>query len=107
MRIWRNHPVLSTALIGAVIGLSNAVILMMTASHLMLSSSYLLALWPTSILGFGFNGADFGYAIFLGTVEIAGNAFLFACALSAPVGAIIAIRRSFGKPEEPTSIGRI
>ena len=98
---------LSTAFIGAIVGLSNAVILMVTAPHLMLSSSYLLVLWPTSILGFGFNGADFAYAIFLGAVEIAGNAFLYACAFSTPVGIVLAVRRTFGKLEKPTSIGKI
>jgi hypothetical protein len=106
MRIWRSHPALFTAAIGAAIGLSNAVILMITSPHVMLSSGYLLALWPTSILGFGFNGSNFIYAIFLGIVEVGGNAALYACALSAPIGLVVAIRRSFGKPEKPISIAR-
>ena len=104
---WRSNPVLFTAAIGATIGLSNAVILMVTAPHEMLPTAYLFALWPTSILGFGFNGGNLMYSVFLGVVEVGGNALLYACALSAPVGLVVALRRSFGKPEKPTSIGRI
>jgi hypothetical protein len=107
MRMWRSHPVLLTAVIGAVIGLFNAVVLMITGPYLMLSSGYLLVLWPTSILGFGFNGSSLMYSIFLGTIEIGGNALLYGCALSAPVGLVVAIRRYFGKPEKPISIGKL
>jgi hypothetical protein len=107
IRMWRSHPVLLSAAIGASIGLFNAVILIITGPHTMLSTGLLLALWPTSILGFGYNGTSFMYSTFLGIVEVGGNAVLYGCVLASPVGFVVVIRRSFSKQEKPTSIGRI
>jgi hypothetical protein len=39
--------------------------------------------------------------IFLFLVEVGGNALLYGFALSAPVGLIVAIQCSFGKPDKP------
>jgi hypothetical protein len=54
MRMGRSHPVLLAALIGAAIGLANAV-LMCAEGHLaVVTNRLLLLLWPTSIFGVGF-----------------------------------------------------
>lgn len=104
MRVWRNHPVLCTALVGAVVGLVNAATVLFSDPLRPLSDRFLLFLFPTSILGFGFNDGSVTFSIFLAIVEIGGNALLYACAFAAPVAAVIAIRRQFGTPEGPTSI---
>lgn len=104
MRFWRDHPILCTALVGAVIGLVNAAIVLLIDPLLSFSDRFLLYLFPTSILGFGFNGGSVAFSIFLAVVEVGGNALLYACAFAAPVSVVIAVRRQFGTPEGPTSI---
>jgi hypothetical protein len=104
MQLWRNHPILFTASIGALIGLVNAAIFLLTDPLRPLSDRFLLYLFPTSILGFGFNGGSVAFSIFLTIVEVGGNALLYACTCAAPVALVIAVRRQFGRPEGPTSI---
>ncbi len=104
MQVCRNHPVLCTALVGAVIGLVNAAIVLLSGPLRPLSDRFLLFLFPTSILGFGFNDGTVAFSIFLAIVEVGGNALLYACAFAAPVAAVIAVRRQFGTPERQTSI---
>lgn len=104
MRVWRNHPVLCAALVGAVVGLFNASIVLFSDPLRPLSDRFLLFLFPTSILGFGFNGGSVAFSICLAIVEVGGNALLYACAFAAPLAAVIAVRRQFGPPEGPTSI---
>jgi hypothetical protein len=104
MQVWRNHPILSTALIGALIGLVNAAIFLLTDPLRPLSGRFVLYLFPTSILGFGFNGGSVSFSIFLAIVEVGGNALLYGCTFAAPVALVIAVRRQFGPPEGPTSI---
>jgi hypothetical protein len=104
MQVRRNHPILFTASIGASIGLINAIAILLTDPMLPLSQRLLLWLFPTSILGFGFNDGSFSFSIFLAIVEIGGNALLYACTFAAPVALVVAVRRGFGTPEGPTSI---
>jgi len=104
MKFWRDHPVLCTALIGAVTGLINAGFFLLAGPLRPPSDGLLLYLFPASILGFGFNGGSVTFSIFLAIVEVGGNALLYASAFSAPVALVIAVRRQFGKPERPTSI---
>jgi hypothetical protein len=106
MRVWTNHPILFAGLIGGLIGLVNAAFFLLTDPLRPFSDHVLLYLFPTSILGFGFNGGSLGFSIFLATVEVGGNAILYACTFAAPVALVVAIRRQFGTPEGPTSIGR-
>src|SRR5689334_8652448 len=102
MRVWRNHPVLCTALVGALIGFVNAAIVLFSDPLRPLSQRVVSYLFPTSILGFGFNGGSVAFSIFLAIVEVGGNALLYACAFAAPVAVVIAVRRQFGTPEGPT-----
>ena len=104
MKVWRDHPVLCTALTGAVTGLISAAVFLLTDPVRPLSDGLLLYLFPASILGFGFNGGSVTFSIFLAIVEVGGNALLYASAFSAPVALVIGVRRQFGKPARPTSI---
>ena len=101
MRVWRDHPILSTALVGALIGSLVAVIFLLTDPMLTFSSRLLLYLFPISILGFGFNGGSIAFSIFLAVVEVGGNAVLYSCTSTAPVGLAIATCRPFGTQEGP------
>jgi hypothetical protein len=103
-RVWRNHPVLCAALVGGVIGLVNAAIVLSSNPLRPLSDRLRLYLFPASIFGFGFDDGTVGFSIFVAIVEVGGNAFLYASAFATPVAAVIAVRRQFGTPEEPTSI---
>lgn len=104
MQLWRNHPILCTALAGAAIGLVNAAVVLAIDPLRPLSDRFLLFLFPTSILGFGFNDGTVAFSIFLALVEVGGNALLYACAFAAPVASVIAVRRQFGTLERTTSI---
>jgi len=79
-------------------------IILLTDPMVPLSQLFLLWIFPTSILGFGFNGGSISFSIFLAIVEFGGNALLYACTFAAPVALVIAIRRGFRTPEGPTSI---
>ncbi len=109
MKIWRSHPILLAALIGALIGVISPISILMSREwHLaVLRHHLLLVLWPTSILGFGFNEPNPLLSVFMLTVELISNAMLCACVAAAPVALAFAIRRSFIRPEKPTSLGRI
>lgn len=106
MRFWQTRPILFTASIGVLCGSATAIIFLLTDPLRPLSSRLLLYLFPASIFGFGFNGGSVAFSIFLALVEVAGNALLYACTFAAPVILVIAVRRQFGTPEEPTSITR-
>jgi hypothetical protein len=104
MQAGRNHPILFTGSIGALIGLVNATVILLIDPMLPFSEQYLLWLFPTSILGFGFNDGSLSFSIFLAIVEVGGNALLYGCVFAAPVALVVAVRRSFGTQEGPTSI---
>jgi hypothetical protein len=108
LRMWRSHPVLCTFTVGATLGFAAAASLMFTIGPIgVLTSHYLLMLWPTSILGIGDLDGSRTFVIFVMFAQLIGNAVLYGVIFAAPVGSVIAIRRSFGKPERPTSIGGI
>jgi hypothetical protein len=106
--MWRSHPVLFTFALGAAIGLSTAFTLMFSVDDYgALMNHHLLMLWPTSILELGDLGGPRTIVLLELIAAIVGNAILYGFIFAAPVGLVAAIRRSFGKPEGPTSIGRI
>jgi hypothetical protein len=108
MRTWRSHPVLSAALVGGAIGLIIAVALMTTVGYMpVVTNRALLLLWPASVLGVGFLDGSRAFEAFLFMAELGSNALLYAFAFSAPVALVVAIRRSFIRPNDPTTIGRI
>jgi hypothetical protein len=100
--------VLFTFTIGAVFGFSNATILMVTEGILkVLMNPLLVILWPTSIFGMQDLGGPPAFTRFLVFISLVGNAILYGSVFATPVGFVVAIRRSFGTPEKPTSIGRM
>ncbi len=101
---WRNNPILGAGLVGRLIGVAIAAIFLATDPMRPISERLLLFLFPTSILGFGFNDGSVGFSIFVAIAEVGGNAILYAFAFAAPVASVVVIRRQFGPPERPTSI---
>jgi hypothetical protein len=104
MQFSRNHPILSAGLVGASIGVAIAAIFLVTDPMRPISDRLLLCLFPTSILGFGFNDGSVGFSIFVAAAEVGGNGILYAFAFAAPVALVIVFRRQFGTSEGPTSI---
>lgn len=105
--MWQSSPVLFTFVVGAVIGFATAAALMLTVGHVgVVTSHFLWVLWPSSILGaFSMDGRpNFTFAVII--VELVSNALLYAFVFATPVGLVIAVRRSFGKPEKPPSISQ-
>ena len=106
MRMWQSRPVLFTFVLGAIIGFVTAAALMLTVGHLGVVTNWLLwVLWPSAFLGaWGFDH-DRPFALFVIVVELGSNALLYALVFGVPAAFVVAVRRSFGKPEEPPSIG--
>ena len=108
MQLWRGHPIIFAALLGATFGLANAVILALAAGPFSVMSSHvLLLLWPTSILAFGFlDGGSRAFVAFLVFSEFGGNALFYAFVLATPLCLFMAVHQSFNAPERPMSILR-
>lgn len=108
MGVPRSHPVLFSSAIGAAFGFLSAVILTFTVGIVdILGSPFLLMLWPTSILGLEDLGGPLGFIRFLTVVSVVTNALLFGFVFAIPVWFVLAVRRSLGTGEKPTSIGRV
>lgn len=106
MRWCRANPVLASTVLGASIGLANAIILALAPGPLSVMTNHVLfLLWPTSIVAFEFFDADsIPFAAFLLIAEFGGNAVIYAFVFAAPVCLVVAISRSFGTPATPASI---
>jgi hypothetical protein len=64
----------------------------------------LLSLWPTSIVGFGFNGPGFSaIGVLVAFIELACNAAVYAALAAILSGGILAARGAFTKKQQPTS----
>lgn len=107
MGMWRLHPVLLAFLVGAVLGLLVAIALAVLGPDVGMNDDLLVLLWPASVLGFGSDNASGITALLVAIVVFGGNAIVYGFVFAAPVGLIVAVRRSFGKPEKPTSIGKL
>ncbi len=105
--MWRSHPVLFTFAIGAALGFFCAVYLMFAVGMdgVLLTHPRLVMLWPTIIVAMAdLGGPSAGFSLFISFVS---NAILYGFVSATPVGLVVAIRRSLGPPEKPTSIGRM
>ena len=107
MRMWQSSPVLCTFGVGAMVGFATAAALMATVGHVgVVTNNFLFVLWPSAILGaFGFD-RDRTFTLVVVIIELVSNALLYALVFATPVGLVVAIRSSFGKPEKPPSIGQ-
>jgi hypothetical protein len=93
---------------GAAFGLLSAVILAFTVGILDVPGSpFLLTLWPTSTIGLTDLGAPPEITRFLIPESMVANALLFGFVFAIPLRSVLAVRRSLGTGEKPTSIGRI
>jgi hypothetical protein len=106
VRMWQSRPVLFTFVVGAIIGFVTAAALMLTIGHVsVVTNKFLWVLWPSAFLGaWGFDN-DRAFALVVIIIELVSNALLYALVFGVPAGIVVAVRRSFGKPEEPPSIG--
>lgn len=105
MRNWRSYPVLSVALLGAVIGVAITIVLMTAVGYVkVVANRDLLLLWPTSVFGVGLLDGSRAFEALLFVIELGSNALLYAFVFSAPVALVVAMRRSFIRPDSPTSI---
>jgi hypothetical protein len=108
MRLWRSHPVLFAFAIASTLGFLNAAVLMSTVGIFkVLMSPTLLTLWPTSILALEDLGGPPSIVRFNLFIGLVSNAALYGVVFASTVGLVIAIRRSFGASDKPTSIGRM
>jgi hypothetical protein len=105
--MWQSSPVICAFGLSGIVGFATAAALMVTVGHIgVVTNNFLLVLWPSAILGaFGFDG-DRTFAILVVIIELASNALFYALVFGTPVGLLVSVRRSFGKPEEPPSIGK-
>jgi hypothetical protein len=104
--MWQSSPVLCTFGVGAIVGFATAAALMVTVGHVgAVANNFLSVLWPSAILGaFGFD-RDRTFTLLVIIIELVSNALLYAVVFATPVGIVVAVRRSFSKPEKPPSIG--
>lgn len=95
MRIWRSHPVLFAALIGAIVGLLNALAIEIPALFGKSSRGVLSLLRPASGLPVGASGTGALETAFLLLVEIGANVLVWAgmCAILGVM--FVALRRIF------------
>ena len=104
MRIWRSHPVLGAAGIGAIFGALNAVVLEIGGLRHRTMTGVLPFLFPSSVYGSGMSQLTALQVTLLLLIEIAGNVLGFALVFAAPVALVVGIRRLLRRREsEPIS----
>src|ERR1700739_5018681 len=96
LRVYRSHPVLVAAIIGAVLGFANVVRIEMGAVAHNTSDGVLLLLWSSS--SSHSSQANPLQTATLLLIEVAGNVFAFALLFAVPVALLVAIRRIFFAP---------
>lgn len=92
-RIWRSHPILFAALIGAIIGCIVTLVVELSGIFGHNSSAVIQMLSPGSALGITETGVM--RTTFIMFVEIAGNALGYALLFALPTAVIVVIRRAF------------
>lgn len=95
MRIWRTHPVLFAALIGAIIGFGNALVLEFPALLGRPSKGVLSLLEPASGLHASVSGAGAMQTAFLLVIEVGANVVVYAAMFSVLGLLFVAVRRIF------------
>jgi hypothetical protein len=92
-RIWRSHPILFGALIGAIIGCAITLVVELSGVFRHNSSAVIQMLSPGYALGITQTGVMRTALIMF--VEIAGNALGYALLFALPTALIVVIRRAF------------
>ena len=96
-RLWRSHPILFAALLGAIVGCAITLVVELSGVFHHNSSAVIQMLAPSSALGITETGIMRTALIM--SIEIAGNALGYAVLFAVPTAVIVAIRRAF-KPRK-------
>jgi hypothetical protein len=104
MRRWRSHPIRFAAIIGALFGLTDVIVIeVMGLSHKS-SSSVLSLLWPTSAIGSSFSESKVAQTFLIFVIEVAANVLVWALLFAARVALVVVIRLAFiGMRNRPRS----
>jgi hypothetical protein len=92
--MWRSHPVLFAALLGAAAGFANTLFIEFGGLYKKNTDALLLMIWPNAALGSGVNESTFFQAAFVLLIEVAANVFVYALLFAVPVAVIVAIRHA-------------
>lgn len=95
MQIWRSHPILFAATIGAVFGGANAILIELGGLLHRNSTGVLALLFPSSVYSSGVGPTTAMQTALLLLIEVAGNVLAFAVLFTAPVALFVGIRRIF------------
>ncbi len=92
---WRSHPIRLAALIGAIIGFANALIVEIGGAIHKNQSAVVLMLWPTDTFAPQLNQTGVTRTALILIIEFAGNMLGDAILVAIPVALIVLIRRVF------------
>ena len=87
-----SHPVFLSASIGGAVGLSVALTIAVVQPLRLAPEQVILALWPTAIFGFGYNGGGGLTGVPIATVVFGGNAVIYVVVASLLAGGVVRIR---------------
>jgi hypothetical protein len=96
---WRPHPVLLAALIGAIIGFANALVVEAGGAIHKSHSAVVLMLWPTDTFAPELSQNGILRTALILFIEFAGDMLGYALLFAIPVALIVAIRRAFRRPQ--------
>lgn len=96
MPMWRSHPVRFAALLGALVGLANALIIEFGGLLHGDSRAVLPMLFPGSMFGPGINGTRVIQTASVLIIEVVANALIWALLLAVPTALVVAVRRTIG-----------
>jgi hypothetical protein len=100
MRMWRSHPVRFAALIGALAGFANAILIEFGGALNKNSTATLLFLLPNVRVVSGITEARATQTALLLFIEFGVNILVYAFLFAAPVALIVAIRRAFASRKD-------
>ncbi len=95
LRLWRSHPVLFAALIGAIVGVANVLVLEIGGALQKNSGAAVLLFLPNPAQGIAINRTSILLSAFILLIEIIANVLVYALMFAAPVGLFVLLRRAF------------
>jgi hypothetical protein len=96
MTMWRSHPVRFAALLGALVGFANALIIEFGGLLHRDSHAALPMLFPESMFGSGINGTRVIQTASILIIEVVAYALVWSLLLAVPTALIVSIRRTIG-----------
>lgn len=97
MRMWRSHPILFAALLGAIVGFLYAAAIEVSGQYHKSASGAFALLWRGTTPGGGANPASVMQTVFVLCVEVVGNVVGYALLFALPVALVVGIRRAVGR----------